>query len=101
MKGHMKTSKPKPSIGRIVHYVSTETGEHKPAAITAITQATSEPNLTPDTVDLVVFGGTTAADVVAGVLLNEDSKPPGTWHWPEVEAPAPQKRAKATKAKRR
>lgn len=67
----------KPSIGRIVHYVTRE-GLHAPAIVTAVNKVSGMccltvwlPNLNP---------------ICVIVEYNEGHKP-GTWHWPEREEP--------------
>jgi hypothetical protein len=75
----------KPSVGRIVHYVSygTPGGEYTSqcrAAIIASVPGTLDMN-TDETVDLVVFNP-------GGLFFNhcrhsEGAKAGGTWHWPE------------------
>lgn len=73
---------PKPSVGRIVHYVSygsadgTHKSGHKAAMITDVRA--------DGTVALTVFN-------CKGMFFNEDvrqdeeAQAPGTWHWPERE----------------
>lgn len=70
----------RPSIGRIVHYMSlgTPKGEFLPACRAAIVTEVDD----DDTVGLCVLNPT-------GIFLNqhlahdEDTKAGGTWHWPE------------------
>lgn len=77
---------PAPSIGRIVHYVldgeAASVGEHRPAIILRVDG--------DELVSLRVFtldedGARYAAGTVARsqVALDEDTRAPGTWHWPE------------------
>lgn len=84
----------KPSVGRIVHYVSYGTpggefGQECRAAI--VTEVTSvevnEANPAGDgtfreTVGLMV-ANPTGQFFNRGVLQDEDSRAGGTWHWPE------------------
>jgi hypothetical protein len=70
----------KPSIGRVVHYVSygTPGGEYTSQCRAAVVTETD----TSDTVGLAVLNPT-------GMFFNrtiphdEDDKSGGTWHWPE------------------
>ena len=70
----------KPSVGRVVHYVShgTPGGEYTSQCRAAIVTETN----TSDTVGLAVLSP-------AGMLFDrtvvhdEDGKGGGTWHWPE------------------
>lgn len=76
----------KPSVGRIVHYVSygTPKGEYKPEHRAAI--ITGIPGMQPsdmkEYVSLCVLnpGGMFFNELVA---QDEDQKAGGTWHWPE------------------
>ncbi len=87
---------PKPSVGRIVHYVlggpadaetvnPNSTGEHRPAIIVRVRDER--------TVQLQVFtdGHNDRANHPEGLMWrtsvheDEDTKAPGTWHWPERE----------------
>jgi len=79
----------KPSVGRIVHYVSygTPGGEYTSQCRAAIVAAVPDPVTHPygsdeEDCDLVVLNPT-------GLFFNqecrhdEESKVGGTWHWPE------------------
>jgi hypothetical protein len=69
----------KPSIGRIVHYVSTATGQ--PVCRAAIV---TEVHDTRERVSVQVF----LPDCVfpdPNVAHSETSRDGGTWHWPERE----------------
>jgi hypothetical protein len=76
----------KPSVGRIVHYVSygTPGGEYLPEHRAAVISAVNVGDKTGDYVSLVVLNPT-------GLFFNEvvehdeNSKAGGTWHWPERE----------------
>ncbi len=81
----------KPSIGRIVHYVldgdhHQAVGSHRPAIIVR------EP-WTPEMLNLQVFtdGENDGPRNVSGIVWrtsvhqDEETKAPGTWHWPERE----------------
>jgi hypothetical protein len=79
----------RPSVGRIVHYVSygTPGGEYQPECRAAIITATDP---TPD--DVPVPGQVFASLCVLNptgaffnqlVLQDEEDKVGGTWHWPE------------------
>lgn len=80
------TGKPKPSVGRIVHFV-VKSGRHLPAIITDVFEV-------QETVNICVFWDIKAAGVAAAglgltdgwaeVKQDENSKEPGTWHWPEI-----------------
>lgn len=65
----------KPSIGRIVHYLTPE-GVHLPAIVTAATG---------DICDLIVFSPRKPAYPVPDVRHAEPVMTPDTWHWPERE----------------
>jgi hypothetical protein len=93
----------KPSVGRIVHYVSygTPGGEFKSECRAAIIAGapTAGRGRPTKKVDLVVVNPT-------GLFFNscvqdEDTKAGGTWHWPErveEDTPKPAKVARAKKA---
>lgn len=77
----------KPTIGRIVHYVSygTPGGEYTSECRAAVVTEVRYPDLDdPQTVGLCVLNPT-------GMFFNrttphdEDGKAGGTWHWPERE----------------
>lgn len=80
MSGDMLSDQ-KPSVGRIVHYVSygTPGGEYTSQCRAAIITETDS----SDTVGLAVLNPT-------GMFFNrttvhdEDRKQGGTWHWPEI-----------------
>jgi hypothetical protein len=68
----------KPSIGRIVHFVSVK-GHHRPAIVVR--------DLSPDALDLQIFKDPAHDDDSSfqrGIFNDEAAKKPGTWHWPEV-----------------
>jgi hypothetical protein len=74
----------KPSVGRIVHYVSygTPNGEYKPECRAAIIAAVKEGQEgLAESCDLVIFNP-------GGLFFHEcphdeEDKKGGTWHWPE------------------
>lgn len=71
----------KPTVGRIVHYVSENAnGEtvHRAALITE-TDATAV-----EAVGLMVIEPQ-GFNFKSGVRPDEETKPVGTWHWPERE----------------
>jgi hypothetical protein len=78
----------KPSIGRVVHYVSfgTPGGEFLPEHRAAIVTAVDPSN--PEIVDLAVLNPT-GMFFNRGVVHRDPSigggNPGGTWHWPERE----------------
>ena len=81
----------KPSVGRIVHYVSygTPNGEYKPehraAIITAVIEDDDNGNdLQGRVVSLCIFNPT-GMFFNETVFLDEEEKKGGTWHWPERE----------------
>lgn len=73
---------PKPTVGRIVHYVLPEgrnAGEHRPAIVTRVWSDVC--------VQLQVFTDG-ENDGLANVewrtsILNDEAGAPNTWHWPE------------------
>lgn len=77
----------KPSIGRIVHYVSLgSAGGEYPSVCRAatITELDADPDANPDD----VFVGLAVLNPEGmffnrTVLQDEDDKTGGTWHWPE------------------
>jgi hypothetical protein len=70
----------KPSVGRVVHYVSygTPGGEYTSQCRAAIVTETD----TSDTVGLAVLNPT-GTFFNRTVVHDEDGKAGGTWHWPE------------------
>jgi hypothetical protein len=84
----------KPSVGRIVHYVSygTPGGEYgsecRAAVVTEVTQAEvneQDPagdGVFRDTVGLCVLNPE-GLFLKRGLLQDEDGRAGGTWHWPE------------------
>lgn len=84
----------KPSIGRIVHYVSygTPGGEYssecRPAIITKVYPSDGEGTLAemngPEEVHLTIFYPD--GDFRKKCRHSEGSKTGGTWHWPERES---------------
>lgn len=76
-----KNATQKPSVGRIVHYVSygTPGGEYKSKCRAAIITETNE--IQEDQVNLAVLNPTGMFFNVS--LRDEDTKVGGTWHWPE------------------
>lgn len=65
-----------PSIGRVVHYVSTS-GAHVPADICGAFEGS-------DSVNLFVKDSTTRqASFVYSVPFDPSGAAPGSWHWPE------------------
>jgi hypothetical protein len=65
---------PKPSIGRIVHFVA-ESGDHFPATIIRIYRT--------GMITLMVFSDVPAGCVVRHAVPDQNAKLPGSWHWPE------------------
>jgi hypothetical protein len=81
MKGKDKSTPTKPTVGRIVHYVSygTPGGEYESTCRAAIVAGVFAET---GVLDLVVFNP-------SGLFFNacaqdEDKHAGGTWHWPEV-----------------
>lgn len=75
----------RPSVGRVVHYVSygTPGGEFTPACRAATVTEVSE---TFDVVGLCVQNPTGLYFLpikAGGCRLDEENKAGGTWHWPE------------------
>lgn len=80
-------SEQKPSVGRIVHYVSygTPGGEYAPecrAAIITEVGPTTESVGAPDDVSLAVLNPT-GMFFNRGCRHDEEHHQGGTWHWPE------------------
>jgi hypothetical protein len=76
----------KPSVGRIVHYVSygTPGGEYKSECRAAIVTDVVKPSVVKDTVSLCVLNpGGVFFDLT--VLPSQKDHTGGTWHWPERE----------------
>jgi hypothetical protein len=73
----------KPSIGRVVHYVSygTPGGEYTSECRAAIVTETD----TSDTVGLAVLNPT-GMFFNRTIVHDEDGHSGGTWHWPERES---------------
>ncbi|WP_409238299.1 hypothetical protein [Streptomyces sp. PA5.6] len=73
---------PKPSIGRIVHYLShgTPGGEYQPQCRAAI--VTEEPRGDSDLIALAVLNPD-GMHFNRYVPQSEDERRGGTWHWPE------------------
>ena len=74
----------KPSVGRIVHYVAfgTPGGEYKPgscrpAIVTEVNDRETEE------VKATVFQ--TEGTFTKQCLYHDETRKPGTWHWPERE----------------
>lgn len=95
----------KPTIGRIVHYVSfgTPGGEYtsecRAAIVAGIPKRTRSASSKGE--DLVVLNPT-GLFFNQRCLQDEDGKAGGTWHWPEIveDEPAPVKKtAKAVETK--
>lgn len=63
---------PKPSIGRIVHFIAEVDQTHLAAIVTAVND--------DGTVNLTVFGGNGGYGFSFNVSEGEEA---GTWHWPE------------------
>lgn len=82
---------PKPSIGRIVHYVSygTPGGEFTSQCRAAIITEVDDPppvNLGGQRVGLAVLNPTGIflhSLAAGGCVHREDNKAGGSWHWPE------------------
>ena len=70
----------KPSVGRVVHYVSygTPGGEYPSVCRAAVVTQVHQPTI----VDLCVLNPE-GLFFNKGVLLDESTKRGGTWHWPE------------------
>lgn len=65
----------KPSVGRVVHYVSS-LGQHWAAIITHV--------WSDSCVNLAVFDSNGVASNATSVCYDGDALPPAyTWHWPE------------------
>lgn len=79
MVAKLKNTDPKPSVGRIVHYVSygTPNGEFKPEHRAAIITRVGDDD---NTVDICVLNP-------VGLYFNQNvnlGKREGQWHWPEL-----------------
>ncbi len=74
----------KPSVGRIVHYVSygTPGGEYKSECRAAVVTEVSRNAELPDVISLCVLNPE-GIFLNRGVPQDEDGKRGGTWHWPE------------------
>lgn len=84
---------PKPSIGRIVHFVLGN-GQHRPAIITRVWEDDSPGSYPPEdeVVNMTIFPDG-SNDVPAGSSFtltawgtsvhHDESCKPRTWHWPE------------------
>jgi hypothetical protein len=87
----------KPSVGRIVHYVSygTPGGEHKKECRAAIVTEVEGRAVRPPTLEetdswvvgLCVLNPTGQYFNRGAVQMENPSHDGGTWHWPEREAP--------------
>ncbi len=82
---------PKPSLGRIVHFVLAEgerRGEHRAAIITSV-WSLSAINLQvfrDQADDTPGYASVEAMPTLRCLLVRHDeNKAPGTWHWPERE----------------
>lgn len=77
-------SNPRPTVGRIVHYVSygTPGGEYTSECRAAVVTAVRED---VDTVDIAVLNPT-GMFFDRSVEHDETDKRGGTWHWPERES---------------
>jgi hypothetical protein len=72
----------KPSIGRIVHYVSygTPGGEYTSTCRAAVVAGVANPHYPDSPVDLVVLNPT---GLFFNHCLQSEDHEGGTWHWPE------------------
>lgn len=71
----------KPSVGRMVHYVSTD--RHAPCQAAVVTEVTpGSGTILPETVSLTVLGPG-AIWQRQGIRQDETGRRGGTWHWPE------------------
>ncbi len=80
----MENLNPKPSVGRVVHYVARGSADGKFPSVCRAADITEIHD--DDVVGLMVKNPTglffhSIAD--GGCLHDEDGKPGGTWHWPE------------------
>ena len=81
----MGDSTQRPSVARMVHYVSygTPGGEYKSVCRAAVIAAVPEGEFDDDyplVVDLVVFN---PGGLFFGRCPHDEGGKPGTWHWPE------------------
>ncbi len=80
-----------PSVGRVVHYVAYGTpGGEFPAGVcraAIITEVHNPGNL--DSVLSVCVFNPTGQFFNVGIYHDEDTKAPGTWHWPEFVPSVP------------
>lgn len=75
----------KPSIGRVVHYVSygTPGGEYTSECRAAVVTEVSPESKGDDAIVSLAVLNPTGAFFNRGVVQDEDGKVGGTWHWPE------------------
>jgi hypothetical protein len=74
-------NQPKPTVGRVVHYVSygTPNGEYPSVCRAAVVTDTSDGG--GDTVSLAVLNPTGL--FFTAWVVHHEAMAPGTWHWPE------------------
>lgn len=68
---------PKPTVGRVVHYVQPATGVHLAAIIAGVDR---NGNL-----NLAIFTEAGQHRAAVGILEDQTTKMQHTWHWPERE----------------